>query len=77
MFMSEASAVEEDVEQVIAVAGTQSNFTVLLNPEIQDVGFYIFIVRRNGANTTVTCQIRGAGGFCLDQMNSVMFAVGD
>jgi hypothetical protein len=76
LFMSEASAVEEDVEQVVAVAGTLSRFTVRLNPEIQDVGSYIFIVRKNGA-TTVRCPILGAGSFCEDQMNSVVFAVGD
>lgn len=38
---------------------------------------YAFTVRRNGADTAVTCTVSGSASSCVDTSNSVAFAADD
>lgn len=72
-----AAAQESQCEQTMPVAGTVSQFRIRL--DLAPTGQYIFTVRKNGANTTVTCTITeaSASNVCADLANSVSFDAGD
>jgi len=77
MFESNRSQVENENQQFMPVAGTVSNFYVILNGSPGTNHWYTFVVRKNGANTPVTCTISGAATTGSDLTDSVSFAAGD
>jgi hypothetical protein len=77
VFNSNVSNVELENQQFMPVAGTVSNFYVILNKSPGTNHWYTFVVRKNGANTPVTCTISGTATTGSDLTNSVSFAAGD
>jgi len=80
MFNSYRSATESDVEQVMPVAGTLSNLYVRLDGTAGAAASgrsYTFTVRKNTADTAVTCTILETATSCSDATNSVAFSAGD
>jgi hypothetical protein len=70
---------ETQVQQIVPVAATLSNFHVRLNGAPGTGDTYTFTVRRNGvSSTTVTCSISGGSATsCSDTTLSEPFAAGD
>jgi hypothetical protein len=80
MFNSRSSTTESNIEQIVPVGGTLSNLYVRLDgtPGGASTGkSYTFTVRKNGADTTVTCTILETATTCSDTTNSVTFNAGD
>ncbi|MGD1118325.1 MAG: hypothetical protein ABR886_02420 [Dehalococcoidales bacterium] len=77
MFESNRSTVEGENQQLMPVAGTLSNFYVTLNGSPGTNHWYTFVVRKNGADTTVTCTISGTNTTGSDLTHSVSFTAGD
>jgi FlaG/FlaF family flagellin (archaellin) len=77
MFESNRSQVENENQQFMPVAGTVSHFYVILNGSPGNNRWYTFVVRKNGADTPVTCTIAGTNTTGSDLTNSVSFAAGD
>jgi FlaG/FlaF family flagellin (archaellin) len=77
MFDTGISATESDVQQSMPVAGTVSNFYVILDGSPGSSSSFTFVVRKNGADTSVTCTISGTDTIGSDPTNSVSFAAGD
>ena len=77
MFESNRSIVERENQQFIPVAGTLSSFYVTLNGSPGTNHWFTFVVRKNGADTPVTCTIAGTNTTGSDLSNSVSFAAGD
>jgi outer membrane protein assembly factor BamB len=77
MFNSNRSAVESEVQQFMPVAGTVSNFYVILDGSPGTSRWYTFVVRKNGADTPLTCTIADTDTTGSDLTNSVSFAAGD
>jgi outer membrane protein assembly factor BamB len=77
MFNSNRSAVESEVQQFMPVAGTVSNFYVNLDGSPGTSRWYTFVVRKNGADTPLTCTIADTDTTGSDLTNSVSFAAGD
>ncbi len=77
MFNAARSAVESENQQFIPMAGTVSNFYVILNGSPGINHWYTFVVRKNGADTPVTGTISGTATTGSDLTNSVSFAAGD
>jgi hypothetical protein len=77
MFESNRSQVENENQQFMPVAGTVSNFYVILNGSPGNNHWYTFVVRKNGADTPVTCTIAGTNTTGSDLTHSVSFAAGD
>jgi len=77
MFNADRSRDEIDVRQYMPVAGTISNFYVTLDGSPGSGNSYTFLVRKNGADTPVTCTISETDTTGSDLTNSVSFAAGD
>jgi len=77
MFESNRSQVERENQQFLPVAGTVSDFYVTLDGSPGNNRWYTFVVRKNGADTSVTCTISGTDTTGFDLTNSVSFAAGD
>ena len=80
MFDNFRSATESAVQQVVAVAGTLSNFQVRIDGTAgaaASTRSYTMTVRQNGANTSVTCTILETATSCADTTNTVTFAASD
>ena len=77
MFNAGVSDVESENQQLMPMAGTVSDFYVILNTNPGDSKSYTFVVRKNGDNTPVTCTISGTDTTGSDLTNSVSFAAGD
>jgi len=77
MFNNDISDTESDVWQSMPVAGTLSNFYVILNAAPGGSKSYTFVVRRDGVDTSVTCTILGTNTTGSDLANSVSFAAGN
>ena len=71
------SGTESEVTQVMPVGGTLSRFSVLLNGTPGGTNSYAFTVRKNGADTTLTCTITGSAVSCADSSHSVSFETDD
>jgi len=78
MFIGADSATEGDVEQVMPVGGTLSKFYVVFNDNVVGGGnAFAFTVRKNGADTGVTCTVSETQSVCSDTLHSAVFAAGD
>ncbi len=77
MFNSSRSAVESENQQFMPVAGTVSNFYVILNGSPGNTHSYTFVVRRNQLDTVVTCIIMNLDTTGSDLTHSVSFDAGD
>jgi len=77
MFNAGVSNAEGEVQQFLPTAGTVSNFYVILNTDPGNGKSYTFVVRKNGADTPVTCTISDTDTTGSDLTNSVSFAAGD
>ena len=71
------SDVESESQQFMTMAGTASDFSVVLDTEPGAGKSYTFIVRKNGVDTPVTCTISGMDTLGSDLTDSVSFASGD
>jgi hypothetical protein len=77
MFNAGVSATESETQQFMPVAGTISEFYVNLDGSPGSGNSYTFVVRKNGADTPVTCTISGTDTTGYDLTNSVDFDAGD
>jgi hypothetical protein len=77
MFQGDVNAAEALIEQVMPGAGTISTFNVRLNAAPGGSTSYTFLIRRNNADTAVTCTITGSATSCADDVNSAGFLAGD
>jgi hypothetical protein len=77
MFDAGMSATESDIQQPMPVAGTISDFYIILNGSPGNNNSYTFVVRKNGASTTVTCTISDTDTTGSDLTNFVDFDIGD
>jgi len=77
MYNSDVNNDELQIQQFMPVAGTLSNFYVILDGSPGSGNSYTFIVRNNGEDTLVTCTISGTGTTGSDLTNSVSFEAGD
>ena len=77
MFDSNRSWVESENQQFMPVAGTVSDFYVILNTVPGSGSSYTFVVLKNGDDTPVTCTISGTDTTGSDLANSVSFYAGD
>ncbi len=77
MFNAGVSDAEGEVQQFLPTAGTVSNFYVILDGSPGNNNWYTFVVRKNGADTPVTCTISDTDTTGSDLTNSVSFAAGD
>lgn len=73
------AATESDVQQIMQVAGTVTNFVVRLTGTAgASPKQYVFTVRKNGTNTALTVSITGTTQTtATDTVHSVSFAEGD
>jgi len=76
MFMTESNATEAQIEQNVPAAGTVKNFYVRADSAVGGTSIK-YTVRKNGADTAVTCTMTSAQSTCSDTTNSVAFAAGD
>jgi hypothetical protein len=77
MFNTGRSATESDVQQPMPMAGTVSNFYVILDGSPGNNNWYTFVVRKKGEDTLVTCTISDTDTTGSDLTNSVSFAAGE
>lgn len=77
MFDGTVSATEGDVDQAMPVAGTLSDLRVRLDTAPGAGKSYAFTVRKNGADTSVTCTVSEAATSCSDTTNTAIFFSGD
>jgi hypothetical protein len=78
----DTSTTESARQETMVIAGTVSALRIRLSANVGTSGDaatdnYKFTVRKNGADTAVTCTITGASNNCSDTTNSVAFAAGD
>jgi hypothetical protein len=79
MFSTNLNAIETLVQNVIPAPGTVKNVYVFVETAPTAGRSWTFTLRRNGADTPVTCTILGDGVLrtCSDTINSEAFAAGD
>ena len=80
MFDGDRSGDEPSQQQVIPAAGTISKFYARLERPAGASGSgkgYTFTVRKNGADTALSCSISETALQCSDTTDSVAFAAGD
>ncbi len=79
MFATNLNANEAIVQNIIPAAGTVKNFFALVETAPQAGRSWTFTVRKNGADTAVTCTIVGDGVLrtCSDTVNTAAFVSGD
>ena len=71
-------ASEAPEQQVMPVAGEVSNLYIRLHIAPGAGKKFIFVVRKNGSDGAITCEVAGAvDTTCSDLTNTVTFAVGD
>jgi len=79
MYNSGSNATESLVQQAMPVAGTLKNFFLRRDTPLAGGTSIAYTVRKNGADTAVTCTITTVSGAstCSDLTHSVAFAAGD
>lgn len=80
MFHGGDFSTEAEADQVVPVTGTLSYFSVRLEGSpgaAASAKAYTFTVRKNGADTTITCMTFEVTMNCSDTTNSVGFSAGD
>jgi hypothetical protein len=77
LFYSDVDSDESDVEQLVPVSATLSNFYVRLTGSPGTGNSYTFMVRRNGDDTSVACTISGGATTCSNTANNQIFNAGD
>ena len=77
MFSAELGTTEISVQQSMPVAGTVMHFYASVQTPPPGIAAWIFTVRKNGADTAVSCTITGAQLSCSDNVNTASFAAGD
>jgi hypothetical protein len=70
-------ATEANVQFAVVEGGTLSNFKVFVSVAPASGKSWTFTVRKNAADTTVTCTITGSATSCSDTTHSVGFVPGD
>jgi len=68
---------ESDAQQIVPVGGSLSRLYVRLNGSPGSGDSYTFTVRRNGADTSLSCTISGSATDCSDTADSVQLQAGD
>jgi hypothetical protein len=68
---------EANVQDVVAAAGTVKNFYFVIDTTPAAARSWTLTVRKNGANTAVTCTISNPNTSCSDLTHSVAFVAGD
>lgn len=68
---------EANVEDIVPAAGTVKNFYFVIDTTPASGRSWTLTVRKNGADTAVTCTINNPNTSCSDTTHSVAFAAGD
>jgi Collagen triple helix repeat (20 copies) len=76
MFEQGASTTESQFQQNVPAAGTVNNFYVRADGAAGGTSI-VYTVRKNGADTAVTCTMTSVQSACSDSTHSVTFAAGD
>jgi len=76
MFVPGQSTTESQLQQNMPAAGTLKNFYVRADGAVGGTSIK-YTVRKNGADTAVTCTMTSAQSTCSDTTNSVAFLAGD
>ena len=71
-----AGTTEADAQLAMPANGTMQEFHATVD-QAPGAGSIVFTVRKNGANTSVSCTISGTARSCADSVNAVVFATGD
>jgi hypothetical protein len=71
-----AGTTEADAQLAMPANGTVQELHATVD-QAPGAGSIVFTVRKNGANTPVTCTISGTARSCADSGNAVGFATGD
>jgi hypothetical protein len=68
---------ETDAQQAMPVGGTLSKLYIRLDAAPGTNGAWRFVVRKNGVDQALTCDIPNPATTCSDTTNSVAFSEGD
>jgi hypothetical protein len=71
------SATESDVQYAVPIAGTMSKLAAVASVAPTGGDSWAVTVRKNGANTSMTCTIASGTKRCDDGANTATFAAGD
>src|SRR5262245_19689964 len=71
-----AGTAEANAQLAMPANGTMQEFHATVD-QAPGAGSIVFTVRKNGANTPVSCTISGTARSCADSVNAVGFATGD
>jgi hypothetical protein len=77
LFESNVCAVESNCQTPIPFAGTLSNFYMRINTAPASGKGWRVTVRKNGADTTLVCDVLAGATTCSNTSSSVTFAQGD
>jgi len=77
MFSTSAGEHERQFQQVVPMTATLTDFYVRSWMLSLDGGELAFVVRKNGADTSVACVVHDGETECSDTINSAAFSVGD
>jgi len=77
MFSAELENTEIGVQQLMPVAGTVQNLYAFVQVVPGGTATWTLTIRKNGANTAVTCTIQPAALSCSDNTHTASFVAGD
>jgi hypothetical protein len=77
MLTQQVAAAEDDVQQVVTVAGTIDSLHIRLTTAPGLGRSYAFAARRNGVDTALSCTVSGSEQSCADTTSTAAFASGD
>jgi hypothetical protein len=71
------SSTEANVQQVLPVAASASNLYVRISAQPGSGNSYTFTLRKNSADTSLSCSISGTATVCSNSSGAVSFSAGD
>ncbi|HTY43000.1 MAG TPA: hypothetical protein VMH79_14090, partial [Thermoanaerobaculia bacterium] len=77
MFAGNQSSTERLVQNIMPRAGTVEDFYIFIETAPGGTASWTFTLRKNGADTALTCTVSGTNQICSDTTHSVTFAAGD
>jgi hypothetical protein len=77
MFGFDANGTEAIVQSIMPAAGTVQNFFAFVQTAPSTGNSWTLTVRKNAANTLVTCTIAGTAQTCSDTTHTAVFVAGD
>jgi hypothetical protein len=77
MFMDLTSGTQANVQQLLPVGGTMSDFTVRASVAPGTGDSYVFTVMDGAAASTLSCTITGTSQTCTTDTDDYVFTAGD